>query len=184
MTRETFAERQRQRWEYDPHAKEIDLALGCMIHHAAQAEYEIYHVLGGLLDSPHSGRITGAMQASTVLQAIQQIAKDCDDYDDEATAEIVQLVSEAKEAFTKRNVYVHGMQFADRGDEKTLASKDRSRGAFRLVKFTAGDLYDLAEIFGRLCGGFCRWWEVHIAHEEPSKPGEIRARDFDVVPEE
>ncbi|MFC9473071.1 hypothetical protein ACFTS5_12890 [Nocardia sp. NPDC056952] len=182
VSNEDRVKRLRQILQSDPEGREFDLALGCMVHFAAMTEFFLYQLLRTLLDSKHAGSVTAAMQASAVLDAVKRIV-DTGGFSDQAGERMKDLVVDARQAFTERNKYVHGLRFSDPGTTKTVMNKERRHGTYVRSQFTADDLYHLAATFQRLSGGFMSWQREHVEgippgaprlhpEDEPAEPGE------------
>ncbi|WP_338773329.1 hypothetical protein V7968_17690 [Nocardia vulneris] len=174
-----WAEDRRRQWEAFPEEKELDLALGLMVHQAGMFEFFLHQLIRNLMEGKYAALTTAAMQPVAVLDAIKRIC-DAGAVNEAGREQIADFVPRGKAAFGERNKYVHGLRM--HGDSLELWTNNRRSGGFDSMPLESERLMSLARKFGSLSGEIFDWQRVYIEGKPPRR--NARRANSDDLPTE
>ncbi|MFD5908109.1 hypothetical protein ACFWHL_05280 [Streptomyces massasporeus] len=150
----------RRLWEVNPEQKELDLALGFMVHQAASLEFFLHQTVRRLVGGRYAILVTAGLQASGLLDAIKRIM-DVGAVSEEATQEMTEMSGKCRAAFRERNKYVHGMRVIGTENSEVWTNSRRD-GGIDQHPMQAEKLMELGADFARLSAQVTDWYRHHL----------------------
>ncbi|MFF7172275.1 hypothetical protein ACIP8U_44345 [Streptomyces pseudovenezuelae] len=160
MSERRDVDQYRRLWEVNPEQKELDLALGFMVHQAASLEFFLHQAVRRLVGGRYAILVTVGLQASGLLDAIKRIM-DVGAVSEEAAQEMTEMSGQCRAAFRERNKYVHGMRVI--GTENSeVWTNNRRDGSIDQHPMQAEKLMELGADFARLSAQVTDWYRRHL----------------------
>lgn len=146
-------------------ADRYDSLLGRMIREAATLEHFLEAIVKELCGSPYGALLVSGEPTSRILTVWRTLGDARDDIPAASKQEVKDLVPQIKEAFDRRNQYVHGaIAWEGEGVPGTMRGR-RLKSAGQFEKLDIDDLADLANEFNRLSFAVSAWFRS--ATEQP-----------------
>ncbi|MFF4965278.1 hypothetical protein [Streptomyces sp. NPDC001037] len=160
MAERRDVETYRQLWEVNPEQKELDLALGFMVHQAASLEFFLHQTVRRLVGGRYATLVTAGMQASSLLDAIKRIV-DVGAVSEEAAREMHEMSGKCRTAFRERNKYVHGIRVINTASSEVWTNNRRD-GGIDQHPMQAQKLMELGADFAKLSMQVTDWYRHYI----------------------
>ncbi|WP_458076331.1 hypothetical protein [Streptomyces sp. EMB26] len=150
----------RRLWEANPEQKELDLALGFMVHQAASLEFFLHQTVRRLVGGRYATLVTAGLQASGLLDAIKRIL-DVGAVSEEAAREMIEMSGKCRTAFRERNKYVHGIRVINT-EHSEVWTNNRRDGGIDQNPMQAEKLMELGADFAMLSAQVTDWYRHHV----------------------
>ncbi|WP_328561018.1 hypothetical protein [Streptomyces coelicoflavus] len=150
----------RRLWEVNPEQKELDLALGFMVHQAATLEFFLHQTVRRLVGGQYATLVTAGMQASGLLDAIKRITG-VGAVSEEAAREMAEMAGKCRVAFRERNKYVHGIRVINT-ENSEVWTNNRRDGGIDQHPMHAEKLMELGADFAKLGSQVTDWYRHHL----------------------
>jgi hypothetical protein len=150
----------RRLWEMHPEQKELDLALGFMVHQAATLEFFLHQAVRRLVGGRYATLVTAGMQASGLLDAIKRVV-DVGAVSEEAAREMAEISGKCRAAFKERNKYVHGIRIVNT-ENSEVWTNNRRDGGINQHPMQAEKLMELGADFASLSTQVTDWYGHHL----------------------
>ncbi|MFE5734366.1 hypothetical protein ACFQ7A_26070 [Streptomyces sp. NPDC056528] len=142
-------------WQARPDQRELDLALGFMVRHAATLEFFLHQTVRRLVGGQFAPLVTAGMQASSLLDAAKRII-DAGAVPEKAAEEMTAISARCRAAFKERNKYVHGVRVIGASNSEVWTN-NRRNGLVDQHPLEVENLMKLGADFARLSGQVSEW---------------------------